>query len=138
MYTLLLPCVFGVRDTPVTAIRGSIETILDDEEMPADVRARHFVGTDRTEVAPELRSLVAVERRDLLTDGPPFTQAHLITCRNVLIYFDRATQEALLERFHEALAPGGFLVLGKVEMLLGRTRTLFANVDARARIFRRR
>ena len=61
-----------------------------------------------------------------------------ITCRNVLIYFDRATQEHLFQRFHDALAPGGFLILGKVETLLGPTRSLFAAVDPRERIFRRR
>jgi chemotaxis protein methyltransferase CheR len=55
----------------------------------------------------------------------------------VIIYFDRQSQEALFERFHDALVPGGFLVLGKVETLLGRARTMFAPVDARERIFRR-
>jgi chemotaxis methyl-accepting protein methylase len=56
----------------------------------------------------------------------------------VLIYFDRATQEHLFQRFHDALAPGGFLILGKVETLLGPTRSLFTAVDPRERIFRRR
>ena len=54
-----------------------------------------------------------------------------------MIYFDRETQERLFESFYHALAPGGFLVLGKVETLLGRARTEFAPVDARERIFRR-
>ena len=63
---------------------------------------------------------------------------HLIACRNVLIYFDRTTQETLFRRFYDALAPGGFLVLGKVETLLGPTRSLFSAVDPRERIFRRR
>ncbi len=40
-------------------------------------------------------------------------------------------------RFHSALAPGGYLVLGKVETLLGPARAKFAAVDARERIFRR-
>ena len=62
---------------------------------------------------------------------------HLITCRNVVIYFDRASQEALMRRFHDALAPGGFLVLGKVETVLGPSRALFEIVDQRQRIFRR-
>jgi chemotaxis methyl-accepting protein methylase len=43
----------------------------------------------------------------------------------------------LFEIFHQALAPGGFLVLGKVETLLGQSRLKFAAVDARERIFRR-
>ena len=75
-------------------------------------------------------------RHDLIRDPAP-TGQHLIACRNVIIYFDRPTQEDLFERFHDALVPGGFLVLGKVETLLGATRNLFAPVDARERIFRR-
>jgi chemotaxis methyl-accepting protein methylase len=79
---------------------------------------------------------VRFERRDLLAEQPPPGQHHLICCRNVLIYFDRDTQERLFDKFHDALAPGGFLVLGKVETLLGAARTRFAAVDGRERIFR--
>jgi chemotaxis methyl-accepting protein methylase len=61
----------------------------------------------------------------------------LIVCRNVIIYFDRESQERLFERFVDALAPGGYLVLGKVETLLGSARTALASVDPRSRIFRR-
>jgi chemotaxis methyl-accepting protein methylase len=43
----------------------------------------------------------------------------------------------LFEMFHGALAPGGFLMLGKVETLLGSIRGRLAPVDARERIFRR-
>ena len=42
-----------------------------------------------------------------------------------------------MQRFHDALVPGGYLVLGKVETLLGPSRALFEAVDARQRIFRR-
>jgi chemotaxis protein methyltransferase CheR len=54
-----------------------------------------------------------------------------------MIYFDRASQDRLLHAFHGALAPGGFLVLGKVESLIGFTRGLFDIVDAKERIYRR-
>ena len=86
---------------------------------------------------PELRSLIQFEKRDLLLDPPPPGALQLITCRNVVIYFDRASQETLMKRFHDALAPGGYLVLGKVETLLGASRALFEPVDSRQRIFRR-
>lgn len=84
-----------------------------------------------------MKRLVRFDRNDLLGEPPPGEGFHLITCRNVLIYFDRETQERLFERFHQALAPGGFLVLGKVETLLGHARTKFVPVDGRERIFRR-
>jgi len=83
--------------------------------------------------------MVRFEKRDLLTDGPPAGGPfHLIACRNVLIYFDRDTQTRLFEMFHDALAPGGFLLLGKVETVLGPARARLVAVDARERIFRRK
>jgi chemotaxis protein methyltransferase CheR len=85
---------------------------------------------------PDVRRLVRFERRDLLGDPSPPGAHQLICCRNVLIYFDRATQERLFEKFHDALAPDGFLVLGKVETLLGSARSRFVAVDGRERIFR--
>jgi chemotaxis methyl-accepting protein methylase len=80
--------------------------------------------------------MVRFERRDLVRHPAPPGQ-HLITCRNVIIYFDRETQDQLFARFHAALVPHGFLVLGKVESLLGGARHLFRPVDARERIFQR-
>ena len=106
-------------------------------DTPIEVRRRYFSVRPPFEVVPEIRPLVSFERRDLIVDPPPGGM-HLIACRNVLIYFDRSTQEKLFQRFHDALVPGGFLVLGKVETLLGPTRSLFSAVDPRERIFRRR
>jgi len=106
-------------------------------DTPEELRRRFFTPGWPATVVPQLRSLVSFERRDLLAEPPPPGGHHLVVCRNVVIYFDRPTQEALFERFHAALLPGGYLVLGKVETLLGRARTLFAPVDSRERIFRR-
>ncbi len=89
------------------------------------------------QVGPELRALVEFSAHDLLRDPAPGGPWQLVVCRNVVIYFDRESQEALFERFHAALAPGGLLFLGRVETLLGRMRSLFAPVDARQRLFRR-
>jgi chemotaxis protein methyltransferase CheR len=124
------------RESLAAAARGSYnETAFDD--TPAELRERYFSPGPPSAVAPEVKALTAFERRDLLREPAPPGGHHLIVCRNVVIYFDRATQETLFERFHEALAPGGFLVLGRVETLLGRARTMFATVDPRERIFRR-
>lgn len=106
-------------------------------EMPVELRTRYFSATSPHLAARELRALVEVERRDLLSEPAPVTALQLITCRNVVIYFDRPSQEPLIRRFHDALAPGGFLVLGKVETLMGASRALFEAVDHRNRIFRR-
>ena len=108
----------------------------DFADTPDELRARYFAPVAPFAIAPEVKRLVRFERRDLLADAPPPGPHHLICCRNVLIYFDRVTQERLFDRFHAALAPDGFLVLGKVETLLGSARTRFAAVDGRERIFR--
>jgi chemotaxis protein methyltransferase CheR len=54
-----------------------------------------------------------------------------------VIYFDRRTQEQLFSAFADALVPGGYLVLGKVETLLGPARERLTVVDPRERIFQR-
>jgi chemotaxis methyl-accepting protein methylase len=108
------------------------------DEAPPELRRRYFTPGQPARALPELRRLVAFERRDLLRDPPPAGPFHLVVCRNVLIYFDRDSQERLFSAFAEALVPGGFLVLGKVESLLGEARAGFTVVDARERIFRRR
>jgi chemotaxis protein methyltransferase CheR len=123
------------RESLAAAERGAYDEAAF-ADTPPELRARYFSATPPHAVVPEVRSLVAFERSDLLRDPTP-TGQHLVTCRNVIIYFDRDTQEALFERFHAALRPGGFLVLGKVETLLGPARSMFAPVDARERIFRR-
>jgi chemotaxis protein methyltransferase CheR len=106
-------------------------------DTPPALRAQYFVQGAEHAVVPHIRQLVTFERRDVLREGPPPGQLNLIVCRNVIIYFDRDSQEALFERFHASLAKDGFLVLGKVETLLGQGRKLFAAVDGRERIFRR-
>jgi chemotaxis methyl-accepting protein methylase len=108
-------------------------------ETPAMMRERYFPrdSTCAGRAHDDLRALITFERRDLLEQAPPAGPLHLVSCRNVIIYFDRASQDALFHRAHEALAPGGFLLLGKVETLLGPARSLFEVVDQRQRIFRR-
>ena len=101
------------------------------------LRHRYFDDARPAVVAPELRALVRFESRDLLREAAPDGPWHLIACRNVVIYFDRESQEELFLRFHDALVPGGALVLGKVETLLGPARSLVAPIEQRDRIFRR-
>lgn len=106
-------------------------------EVPVEIKQRYFSATAPHQAVPELRALVRPERRDLLNEAAPASGLQLITCRNMLIYIDRTSQEPLLRRFHDALAPGGYLVLGKVETLMGPMRALFDVVDQQHRIFRR-
>ncbi len=107
-------------------------------DTPAALRALYFpqVAGVHT-MLPEVKRLASFERKDLLASNPPLKDVHLLLCRNVIIYFEREAQDALFLEFHRALAPGGFLVLGKVETLLGDARSLFSPVNSRERIFRK-
>jgi chemotaxis methyl-accepting protein methylase len=109
----------------------------DFADTPDDLRRRYFTRSEPSTISPAVRAMVRFERRDLLSDPPPPGQHDLIACRNVLIYFDRDTQARLFDVFFDALAPGGYLLLGKVETLLGPARSRFMSVDSRERIFRR-
>ncbi|MBK5189372.1 MAG: protein-glutamate O-methyltransferase CheR [Gemmatimonadaceae bacterium] len=111
-----------------------LEPTLSD--TPPDIRQMYFSMQPPYRIHSDVRARVQFRRHDLLREPYPEPQ-HLVVCRNVIIYFDRATQEQLFERFAAALLPGGFLVLGRVETLFGPARALFAPVDNRERIFRR-
>jgi chemotaxis methyl-accepting protein methylase len=106
-------------------------------ETSAARQARWFEGAaPPLRLRDEARRNVRFDRLDLISDEYDTGYA-LILCRNVLIYFDREIQERLFERFYEALRPGGFLVLGKVETMLGPARARFRAINHRERIFRR-
>jgi chemotaxis protein methyltransferase CheR len=109
-------------------------------ETPAEVLRRWIEpaaadGT-RTPVAA-VRGLVTVQRHDLTTAQPPGGPFDLVVCRNVVIYFDRGTQERLFQLFAAALRPEGLLLLGKVETLLGPAREQLRMENPRERIYRR-
>ena len=67
-------------------------------------------------VRPELRAMVKFGFRNLLArDWPLEERFDIVFCRNVMIYFDRPTQQTLLERIAAVLKPGGLLFLGHSE-----------------------
>lgn len=105
-------------------------------ETSAARRTRWFTPAPPHRLHDEARRRVGFRRHDLLADPPEAGQS-LILCRNVIIYFEREVQERLFQRFHDALLPGGFLVLGKVETLLGGARALYHALSHRDRIFQR-
>ncbi len=88
------------------------------------------------EVNKFLRDLVVFARQDLVQD-PPFLRLDLVTCRNVLIYFQGVLQDQVLSTFHYALRPGGLLFLGKSETAHQRDGQ-FESMAKDAKIFRRR
>jgi len=71
-------------------------------------------------IVPELRSAIGFARLNLMDARYPVGEKmHLIFCRNVLIYFDRPTQEKVVRRLADCLVPGGHLFLGHSETIAG-------------------
>jgi chemotaxis methyl-accepting protein methylase len=116
------------------AARYSNEAVAD---IPLERRRQWMDADDELTIAPALRSRVTVLRHDLLRDVFPEKRFHLIVCRNVIIYFSRDAQALLFEKLYHALVPGGVLMLGKVETLIGPGRELFGTLNVRERLFRR-
>lgn len=82
---------------------------------------RYFLkGNDRVKVKPELQQMVEFRKLNL---NDPFhlklRDFHIVFCRNVIIYFDRQTQEELMRKYFQVLRPGGYLFLGHSETLHG-------------------
>jgi len=71
----------------------------------------------RVRVKAELREAIEFRQLNLMRDWPELSGFDLIFCRNVLIYFDRSTKEALAKRYWQALRPGGYLFIGHSESL---------------------
>lgn len=93
-------------------------------ELPFQIRQSHFDTKNEDgklyfDVKPALRSMVHFARLNLMEEWPMRGPFHLISCRNVMIYFDLSTRERLINRFWELLIPGGHLFIGHAETLHG-------------------
>lgn len=93
-------------------------------ELPDAWRGRFFqrgVGAQSgfVRVRPELRDLIRFEHVNLMEPFDAVGRHTVIFCRNVMIYFDKPTQESLVQRFAAQLEPGGYLFIGHSEGLMG-------------------
>lgn len=95
------------------------------DPVPTELRKRYLLRSKNSEqglvrICPELRSLVRFRRLNFLDEDFGLREPmDVIFCRNVFIYFDRDTQEAILRRFCRNLVPGGYVFLGHSETING-------------------
>jgi len=105
-------------------------------DIPASLRDRYAVPHgERFSIVTPVRDLIRFSSHSLVKD-PPFSRIDLISCRNLLIYFDDRLQQSIMPLLHYAVRPGGFLFLGPSESV-GRFEHLFPVTDQRARLFTR-
>lgn len=95
------------------------------EDVPAAMKQKYLLRSkDRTQnkvrIVPALRAQVQFQRLNLMEEAFTFAEPlDVIFCRNVIIYFDRQTQEQLINRFCRVLRPEGHLFLGHSESIHG-------------------
>ncbi|MDH5673742.1 MAG: protein-glutamate O-methyltransferase [Myxococcales bacterium] len=102
--------------------RSGIYPASDLANIPRDLRQRFFsrgIGKNSglARVNEELRSLISFQPLNLLGAWPMRGPFDVIFCRNVIIYFDRPTRDALIRRFHSLLRSGGVFYAGHSETL---------------------
>ncbi|MDR1611821.1 MAG: protein-glutamate O-methyltransferase CheR [Planctomycetota bacterium] len=98
-----------LKGVPPAIVKRYFDTAVDDKGKPA------------YQAKAVLRGLATFRYLNLFTDWPFRNKFNFIFCRNVMIYFDRETQEQLINRFYNLLGPGGHLFIGHSESLSGVT-----------------
>ncbi|MGE4503967.1 MAG: protein-glutamate O-methyltransferase CheR [Desulfovibrionaceae bacterium] len=99
-------------------------------QVPQPLKQKYLrnIGPDQWAVSAELKKDVLYRRFNLMSENWKFKKRfHLIFCRNVMIYFDQKTRNALAERFYDVIEPGGFFFIGHSETL-SRESTRFSYV----------
>ena len=105
-------------------------------DLPPALRERYTVPhTDRFSITSSIRDMIRFSSHSLVKD-PPFSRVDLLSCRNLLIYFDERLQQSVVPLFHYAVRPGGYLFLGPSESV-SRFEHLFPAIDQHARLFER-
>jgi len=89
------------------------------DTLPAIWRKKYFkkVEGNRYAVTPEVRNNVIFQTFNLMDPIKFRTKFDVIFCRNVMIYFDQPTKDALVRRFYDATLPGGYLIISHSENL---------------------
>jgi len=122
-------------DALETARRGRYPTGIG-RDVSDERLARFFVARDDGyQIGKAIRDTVLFAQQDVVLD-PPFTRLDLLSCRNLLIYFDATLQRRLLPLFHYSLRPGGVMLLGSSETV-GSFNRLFAPIESKLRLYLR-
>jgi len=125
-----------IDDEALNVARRGIYPAASMSEVPADMLERYFRSVNHSyEASKLLRDMIVFARHNLVSD-PPFLRLDLVSCRNVLIYFDAPLQAKVLQTFHFGLIRECYLFLGRSESVV-QAEQLFAPIDRRERLFRK-
>src|SRR6185295_13421893 len=130
--------IFGsdLSEPVIAKARAGLYTDASLRDVSDERRRRFFVKADRGyRINKTVRDLCVFVQHDLARD-PPFSKLDLVSCRNVLIYFDQPLQKRVIPSLHYALNQPGYLLLGHTESISGFAQ-LFSVVDKANKIFAR-
>ncbi len=121
----------------IKVARAGLYSKAQVQSIGVDRLNRFFVETaEGYVVSKRLREICLFSVHSLIRD-PPFARIDLLSCRNLLIYFDHALQDRVVLTIHHALRPNGILFVGRSESA-ARYGELFAPLDKNHRLFERR
>lgn len=116
---------------------GLYKETIEADVSPVRLR-RFFHKVDSGyQISKSIRDLCIFSTQNVFSD-PPFSRIDLVSCRNVMIYLSHLLQRRVIPIFHYALNPGGFLMIGNTEGLLGSGAELFDMADKKQKIYRKK
>lgn len=94
------------------------------KDVPKEWITKYFTKVDDTKykVLDKYRSMIQFKQFNLMDKIPPQRPFDLISCRNVMIYFEQQTKNDLVERFYDVTKEGGYLFIGHAESVGRNTR----------------
>jgi chemotaxis protein methyltransferase CheR len=110
-----------ILDTAKTAVypEDRVDTVAPNLKKKYLLRSKDR-SRGLVRICPQLRSLIVFRRINFMDEDLGVSdKMDVIFCRNVVIYFDKETQQALMQKFYQQLRPGGYLFLGHSETLNG-------------------
>ncbi len=133
------PVKIFATDVHRESIERAAQAIYEEEALANVSRERlerYFLRNGGAyQIVPDLRKMIVFATHNVLKDAP-FTRVDLVTCRNLLIYFQPAAQQKVLSLFHFALNSGGVLFLGPSETV-GPLQHDFEAVNKHWRLYRK-
>ena len=126
------PLVWNIKilatDISTDILKMATEGVYEEDKignLPKELLNEYFVKDNAGynncyKVTPLLRDILTFRRLNLIDETYPFKgKFDFIFCRNVMIYFDKKTQEGIVNRFYNHLDDGGYLFIGHSESLNG-------------------
>ena len=126
----------------LSTARQGVYNVEDIKGLSSEIVGRFFDEKEgHFEIKKFIKESIVFAKQDLV-QNPPFVKLDLISCRNVLIYFENVLQNRVFDIFHYALKPGGILFLGKSESPnmdyfkeINRKEKIFTRINTPAKIF---